>query len=268
MTRPQNLDHCRKWGRPPLATGTKCGFVVLTVLIGTTAFAPPANADDVTVTLSKMDISVQPVDQPFSVTLSFQKDQNNNVTVDIPSITQVFASSQNSPNFDQSRNHFPALFSIPGFGTAHSTSSNVYPPLPANYPLGGYIDTVADNIPAEFRPTSGLPVKFAVASAGTPGLTYTGYIDNQGRLQFSAPDDHPVGVGTFATLPAHVTYRIGEVPDVTISNFQISLGFSDSFKYNPNDVADLPGGTKSYTFDYGDFNDITSGFYKGNFYTT
>ena len=69
-----------------------------------------------------------------------------------------------------------------------------------------------------------------VGSSVTPGLNYTGSIDNQGRLQFSAPQDFPVAVGTFATLPAHVTYRIGKLPDVTISNFQISLGFSRLFQ--------------------------------------
>lgn len=136
MSRTHDPDHCGKWGRPIVATGIKCSFVALIGLIGTVAFAASANADDVTVTLSKMDISVQPVDQPFSLTLSIQKDQNNNVTVDIPSITQTFASSQNSPNFDQSRNYFPALFDVPDFGAAPS-SSNTYVPLPANYPLGG-----------------------------------------------------------------------------------------------------------------------------------
>ncbi|MBV9480005.1 MAG: exo-alpha-sialidase [Acidobacteria bacterium] len=267
MTSTNDPDHGYKWRRPSISTGIKWGFGALSLIV-TISSAAPANADDVTVTLSEMDISVQPVGQPFSLTMSIQKDQNNNVTVDIPAITQTFASSHTSPSFDQSRNYFPALFSIPDFPIAHSTSSNEYPPLPANYPLGGYIDTVDNNIPVQFRPMGGLPIKFMVGSSVTPGLNYTGYIDNQGRLQFSAPDDFPVGVGTFATLPAHVTYQIGEVPDVIISNFQISLGFSDSFKYNVNDVADLAGGTPSYTFDYGDFNDITSGFYDGHFYTT
>ena len=36
-----------------------------------------------------MDISIQPVDQPFSVRLTIQKDQDGNVTLDIPSITRA-----------------------------------------------------------------------------------------------------------------------------------------------------------------------------------
>ena len=270
MTSTNGLDHGYKWQRPSISAAIKWSFGALISLIVMISFAALASADDVTVTLSEMDISVQPVGQPFSLTMSIQKDQHNNVTVDIPAITQTFASSQTSPNFDQSRNYFPALFSIPDFPTPHSTSSNEYPPLSADYPLGGYIDTIDNNIPVLFRPTGGLPITFTVGSSVTPGLNYTGYIDNQGRLQFSAPDDFPVGVGTFATLPAHVTYQIGEVPDVSISNFQISLGFSDSFKFSLNDPVfnNMQGGLKSYTFDYGDFNDITSAFYNDHFYTT
>ena len=74
-----------------------------------------------TVSLSKMDISVQLVDQPFSVTVSIQKDQNNNVTIDIPSITQYFASSRDSPNFDPSK-PFPSLWEPPDFGALPDTS--------------------------------------------------------------------------------------------------------------------------------------------------
>lgn len=235
MTRTHDLDHCRKWGRPSLATGIKCGFVALSGLMVTIASAAPADADDVTLTLQKMDISVQPVDQPFSVTVSIHKDQDNKVTVDIPSIKRNFGSSEDSPRFVQVK-PFPILWQPTP--ADEQRSSNSYPPLPANYPLGGYIDTIADNIPVEFRPTSGLPITFPVGSSVTPGLIYTGYIDNQGRLQFSAPGNYPVGVGPFATLPAHVTYTIGKVPDVTISNFQISLGFSDAAKWNPNDFTE------------------------------
>ena len=57
------------------------------------------NAQLLTVTLQKMDISVSPVDQPFNVTLSIHKDTDNNVTIKIPSITQTFNSSGDGPNF-------------------------------------------------------------------------------------------------------------------------------------------------------------------------
>lgn len=265
MTRTHDLDHCRKWGRLPIATGIKCGFVALSGLIITIASAAPADADVLTLTLQKMDISIQPVDQPFSVTLSIQKDQNNNVTVDIPSITQTFNSSQDSPNF--APGNFPTLWQPTPAND--QPSSNSYPPLPANYPLGGYIDTIADNIPVEFRPTSGLPITFTVGSSVTPGLNYTGYIDNQGRLQFSAPGNYPVGVGPFATLPAHVTYTIGKLPVVTLSNFQMSKGPSNAAKWNPNDFTDpTTGGKTSLHFDFGDYNDPQRGFYNGTYYTT
>ena len=63
---------------------------------------------------------------------------------------------------------------------------------------------------------------FTVGSAVTPGLSYTGYIDNQGRLQFAASENVPVGVENFATLPARVTYTIGALPKSPVKNFQIS----------------------------------------------
>ena len=137
--------------------------------------------------------------------------------------------------------------------------------------MGGYIDTVADNIPAGFRPTGGLPVTFTVGSAVTPGLSYTGYIDNQGRIQFAASENVPVGVGTFATLPAHVTYTVGPLPAVTVKNFQISNGPSNAAKWNPKDFpSDDPavGGEKSIGFDFGDYNDPQKGFFNGTYYTT
>ena len=137
MTKPHALEHRRKRGRSPIGTAIKCGFGALGSLILTIASTAPADADDVTVILSKMDISIQPVDQPFSVRLTIQKDQDGNVTLDIPSITQTFDSSKNSPNVDPSE-PFPAFWQPTPSGD--SPSSNTYPPLPANYPLGGYID--------------------------------------------------------------------------------------------------------------------------------
>ena len=153
--------------------------------------------------------------------MTVQKDHNGTVTVDIPSITQKFSSSNGSPNADPSR-PFPAFFYDFTDGNRPARYSVAYPPLPADYPLGGYIDTVADNIPAGLRPTGGLPIAFTVGSAVTPGLTYTGFIDNQGRIQFAASENVPVSVGTFATLPAHVSYTVGplagrhgeELPDI------------------------------------------------------
>ena len=268
MTKPHALEHRRKRGRSPIGTAIKCGFGALGSLILTIASTAPADADDVTVILSKMDISIQPVDQPFSVRLTIQKDQDGNVTLDIPSITQTFNSSKNSPNVDPSE-PFPAFWQPTPSGD--SPSSNTYPPLPANYPLGGYIDTVADNIPVEFRPTGGLPITFTVCSSITPGLTYTGSIDSQGRLQFSAPDHVPVAVGTFATLPTHVAYTIGKLPDVTLSNFQISKGASNAAKWNPSDFPmndPAVGGYTAIHFDFGDFNDPQKGFYNSTYYTT
>jgi hypothetical protein len=108
MKKTHDLDNRRKQGRPSIATAIKCGFGALSGLI-TVASSAPANADVVTLTLQKMDISIQPVDQPFSVTVSIQKDQNDNVTLDIPSITQNFNSSKASPNVDPTKT-FPAFY--------------------------------------------------------------------------------------------------------------------------------------------------------------
>jgi hypothetical protein len=232
-----------------------------------TATVTSAQAAVLTLTLQKMDISVQPIGKPFSVTLSIHKDQDDNVTIDIPSITQTFDSSKHSPNF--SSTDFPTLIPTPPAGDPVTPYS--YPKLPPDYPLGGYIDTVDNAIPVEFRPTGGLPITFAVGSKITRSLLYTGYIDNQGRLQFSAPHDFPVGVGRFATLPARVTYAIGKIPKVTLSNFQISLGASDSAKWDPNKFPrDDPavGGYTAIHFDFGDFNDPQKGFSNGIYYTT
>ena len=274
MKRAPHLDHYRKWRQASITIGIKWGFSALSGLALTLASAAAsADADNVTLTLQKLDISTQPVDQPFSVTVSIQKDQNNNVTIDIPPITQTFASSQDSPNADPSH-PFPAFFYPTSHGSEVVLEDTTYPALPANYPLGGYIDTVADNIPVQFRPTSGVPVTFTVGSAVTPGLSYTGYIDNQGRLQFAASENVPVGVGTLATLPARVTYTIGTLPNVTRNNFQISRGPSNAAKWNPNDfpntTEDVPaaGGYTSIHFDFGDFNDPQRGFYNGTYYTT
>ena len=273
MTKTHRLDRCPKRGRPFLATGIRGGFVALSSLMGTVASAALADADDVTLTLQKLDISTQPVDQPFSVTVSIQKDQNNDVTIDIPPITQTFASSQDGPNAYPG-DPWPAFYYLKTNGNDIVRGYNGYPPLPADYPLGGYIDTVANNIPSEFRPTSGLPVTFMVGSAVMPGLTYTGDIDNQGRLQFSTSENVPIDVGTFATLPAHVTYTIGKLPNVTLNNFQISKGPSNAAKWNPNDFPDttepvpMVGGYTAIHFDFGDFNDPQRGFYNGTYYTT
>jgi hypothetical protein len=261
--------------RLSVAIGVKSGFAAVSKVIATQALlsmiamasVTSAQAAVVTLTLQKMDISVQPVGKPFSVTLSIQKDQADNVTIDIPSITQSFKSSKHSPNF--SRHNFPTLIPKPAAGDPVNAYS--YPQLPPDYPLGGYIDTVDNAIPVEFRPTGGLPITFAVGSKDTPGLHYTGYIDNQGRLQFSAPHDFPVDVGKFATLPARVTYAIGKIPEVTLTNFQISLGTSDAAKWDPNDFPDddpAVGGYTAIHFDFGDFNDPQKGFYNGIYYTT
>ncbi len=271
---PKPSRHSLQMMRRSVVIGVKSGFAAVSKVIATRAAlsmiamasVTSAQAAVVTLTLQKMDISVQPVGKSFSVTLSIQKDQDGNVTIDIPSITQTFKSSKDSPNF--SRYNFPTLIPKPTVGDPVTAYS--YPQLPHDYPLGGFIDTVDNAIPVEFRPTGGLPITFVVGSV-TPGLDYTGYIDNQGRLQFSAPHYFPVGAGKFATLPARVTYAIGKIPEVTLTNFRISLGTSDAAKWDPNDFPnDDPavGGYRSIHFDFGDFNDPQKGFFNGIYYTT
>ncbi|MGB9643991.1 MAG: hypothetical protein WCB44_02465 [Stellaceae bacterium] len=289
---PKRSRHSLQMMRLSVLIGVKSGFVTVSKIIATRAAlsmiamaaVTSAQAAVLTLTLQQMDISVQPVGEPFSVTLSIQKDQDDNVTVDIPSITQTFDSSKDSPNF--SSQDFPTLVPTPPKGDPVTAYS--YPPLPPDYPLGGYIDTVDNAIPVGFRPTSGLPITFAVGSKVTPSLQYIGHIDNQGRLQFSALQGFPLGVGAFATLPARVTYAIGKIPDVTLNNFQISLGPSDAAKWNPIDFGPRPGSTTdtdppatggccyppatggfvAIHFDFGDFNDPQKGFYNGVYYTT
>jgi len=220
------------------------------------------NAQLLTVTLQKMDISVSPVDQPFNVTLSIHKDTDNNVTIKIPSITQTFNSSGDGPNFISLQPPKLRFSSFPGQPPADYS----YPLLPPDYPLGGYIDTVFNAIPVEFRPTGALPVTFVVGSKIIPGLNYMGFIDNQGRLQFSGLDETPLGVGNFATSPTSVTYRIGERPDVDLRNFRISLGPSDAAKSNPADFPNRDQET-SLHWDYADWDaDTLRGFLNGTYY--
>lgn len=222
---------------------------------------------EATLTLQKLDISTQPIDSPFSVTVSITKDQNNTVTIDIPAIAQSFPSSQDSPNADPSK-PFPAFFEPTTAATR--TDSHSYPALPDGYPLGGYIDTLADNIPVEFRPTGGLPITFPVSSSN-PGAGYTGSVDSQGRLQLAGLDGNPIGVGPFETLPTAVTYTVGKPPQVTLSNVQLSKGPSNAAKWNSSDYPkDDPtiGGYTAIHFDFGDFNDPQRGFFNGTYYTT
>jgi hypothetical protein len=217
--------------------------------------APPSASDGrVTVTLQQMDISVQPVGKPFDVTLSIRRDWSGNVEIDIPTIEQVFNSSKDSPNF--ARTDFPTLIPTPPAGDKPSPVP--YPKLPDNYPLGGFIDTVDNPIPAKFRPASGVPIKFDVKSKSShPEVRYLGLIDHQGRLQFSALDDYPLEIGQFATAPARVTYRIGKIPEVDIRNIQISSGPSNAAKWNPSDFPNDPRGIH---FDFGDYDDAQKGF--------
>jgi hypothetical protein len=223
--------------------------------------APPSASDGrVTLTLQQMDISVQPVGKPFDLTLSIRRDSSGNVEIDIPIIEQVFNSSKDSPNF--ARTDFPTLIPAPPAGDKPSPVP--YPKLPDNYPLGGFIDTVDNPIPAKFRPASGVPIKFVVKSKSHPEVRYLGLVDHQGRLQFSALDDYPLEVGRFATAPARVTYRIGKIPQVDIRNLQISSGPSNAAKWNPKDFSDPRG----IHFDFGDYDDAQKGFSDGIYHVS
>jgi hypothetical protein len=220
---------------------------------------PPTSGRKMTVTLQQMDISVQPVGRPFEVTLLVRKDAAGNVEIDIPTIELLFNSSTESPNF--ARTDFPTLVREARAG--EKASSYSYPRLPDNYPLGGFIDTVESLIEAEFRPASGLPVKFVVESTSHSERRYLGSIDHQGRLQFSALDDYPLDVGQFATAPTRVAYRTGAIPQVAINNIRLSSGSSNSAKWNPRDFKD----PRSIHFDFGDYDDAQKGFHNGIYHT-
>jgi hypothetical protein len=220
----------------------------------------PAGDRKVTLTLQQMDISVQPVGKPFDVTLSIRKDSSDNVEIEIPTVEWVFSSSKDSPHF--ARTDFPTLVPEPPAG--EKVSSYSYPKLPDNYPLGGFIDTVDNPIPAAFRPASGLPIKFVVGSKSDPKVRYLGVIDHQGRLQFSGLEDYPLHVGQFVTAPTRVAYRIGRIPRVDIRNIRISSGPSNSAKWNPHDFKD----PRSIRFDFGDYDDAQKGFLNGIYHTT
>jgi hypothetical protein len=255
------------------------------------------NSRGLTVTLQKMDISVQPVGEKFDVTLFITR-QGNFVTVIIPGIEQIFKSSKDSVNFNAPpgvtpTGQFPTLYPDgPANPVGNMVEASSYPPLcpPSppypdqspcpNYPLGGFIDTVDNVIPEEFRPSGGSSFNFVVESSVKPGLRYRGSIDNQGRLQFAALGNYPVGVGAFTTFPTRVTYVIGEKPKVTLKNFKISPGSSNAAKWSPEDypcpkpitapVGSPPTDCDKYLsihFDFGDYDDPQKAFLNGTYYS-
>lgn len=273
------------------------------VTIATSARAWDCHTDgkphSLTVTLQKMDISVQPVGKQFDVALSVQC-VDDRVTVEIPTIKQTFISSQDSRNFTAppgvKQGEFPTLYPKPPRGDQPSGTS--YPCLPPgdqapppptgspcltpDYPLGGFVDTVDNALPADFRPTSGLPIRFEVESKITPGLRYRGDIDNQGRLQFAALGNYPLEVGEFETLPKTVTYMIEPTAKVTLNNFKISPGPSNAAKWWPeryhcdSDDPQESNGSEppkncdkhlSIHFDFGDYDDPQRGFLSGTYYS-
>jgi hypothetical protein len=92
------------------------------------------NSRGLTVTLQKMDISVQPVGEKFDVTLFITR-QGKFVTVIIPGIEQTFKSSKDSVNFNAPPGvtpvgEFPTLYPD---GAAKPVGNPVthssYPPL-------------------------------------------------------------------------------------------------------------------------------------------
>ena len=125
-------------------------------------------------------------------------------------------------------------------------------------------------------------MEFEVGSETTPGLRYMGFIDNQGRLQFAALGNYPIGVGEFATLPTSVTYVIEPTLNVTLKNFRISPGSSNAAKWVPSDYAcdsddpdEMSNGSEppkscdkriSLHFDFGDYDDPQRGFFNSTFY--
>ena len=225
----------------------------------------------VTVTLQKMDISVQPIGRKTRMTLTIRKDSSRKIKLTIPELKMNFRSSKESRNFAPATREqpFPTLIIRPSSGASSGpdTSTYSYPPLPEDYPLGGFVDTVNNPIPDGLRPTSALPVKFVVRSKAIPNRKYQGVIDNQGRLQFSAPDDYPLGVGQFETTRTVVYYKIGKHPKVPIENLAISPGFSNAAKWNPLNKK-MFSDPRPIKFDFGDYDDPQKGFLNGIYYPT
>ena len=223
---------------------------------------------------------------------------DDKVTIAIPPIKQTFESSELSPNFTPppgtAPGEFPTLYPAPPKDDSISASpypclppgdkvlpaDTKQPCLPPDYPLGGFLDTVENAIPVEFRPTGGLPIRFEVQSKVSPGLRYRGDIDNQGRLQFAALGNYPLGVGKFETLPKSVTYVIQPKTTVTLDNLRISPGPSNAAKWDPQLYKCQAGDPESngiepptdcdkhlsIHFDFGDYDDPQRGFLNGTYY--
>ncbi len=162
----------------PMKIVNKALVSLLLVAIATSARAWDCHTDGkshpLAVTLQKMDISVQPVGKRFDVTLTI-KCVDDRVTIEIPTIKQTFISSEDSRNFTApptvKQGEFPTLYPKPPKGDKPSGTSypclppgdqNPPPPtgspcLPPEYPLGGFVDTVDNAIPATSVPRVGFP---------------------------------------------------------------------------------------------------------------
>ena len=182
------------------------------------------------------------------------------MTIDVPSIVQTFSSSKDSPNVDASK-PFPAFWQPAVAGDPPSSSR--YPALPDSYPLGGYIDTVADNIRSSSDRRAGFPSPSRWAAASPPVCAT--WVHRQPRT---------------APVRRESTHRRGSFCDATgtcrlwdrqapashpgePSGVQGPVERREVKSYEfPKDDPTV-GGNKAINFDFGDFNDPQKGFYKG-----
>jgi hypothetical protein len=92
------------------------------------------------------------------------------------------------------------------------------------FPLGvqGYIFTEAGFIPQNLAPTSALAVVFEPTS-GVEGRVF-----RDGSIRFSAPEENPLGAGTYTIPDFTVTYHRYKLAVKCIDNFRIASGFTNA----------------------------------------
>lgn len=169
------------------------------------------------------------IGDPFTIIVSVQR-VGDEVTITIPQISLDFPPTELvNPNF----------------------------PFPPDFPSGGFIDTIDNQLPKVFRHFLSMPVAFFIQSNGL-NLYYVGEVDFRGRLRITGRQSLPIEVGRFVSLPASVSYVINKPKKICPHNFIVWSGFSNAAKY---------GADVSQRFDFGEYDDIAQGFHNNTLYS-
>lgn len=188
--------------------------------------------NQVEITLSKENLTNDPIGEPFNIILLITKNVDQ-ITITVPSFSVLLTAQeypdQNTPD--------------------------------SNFPMGGYIDTIANYIPQIYRHNNAMPITFSVAGMYE---SYVGEIDFKGRLRFTGLGSFPLKEGMFQSQTSSVTYNIlSSCCSNKIDNFQVWDGFSNAAKSSTDPNYSDPF---SAHFEFGDYNSANNAFYNNTLY--